>query len=243
MKILVSSISPQEAEAAWESGADIVDLKNVGEGSLGASFPWILRETVTSLRGRDVALSATLGDLPFKPGTASLAALGAATCGVDYVKAGLHGVRGYEEALSLMKAVVRSCHEFDRKIKVVAVGYADFAHFSGISPRTLVRAAQRSGSDAVMLDTARKAGGGLFDLLTLEALTEFVAEARTRKLWVGLAGSIGIAEVDILRRLEPDVVGVRGTVCEASDRNSRIDPARVKAFVEAVRPKTGVEIR
>src|SRR5689334_5902222 len=103
MKVLVSPVSPEEAWAAAEGGADIIDVKNVREGSLGASFPWIIREVVRSLRGRDVTFSATLGDLPFKPGTASLAALGAAVSGARYIKAGLHGVRGHGEALGIMK--------------------------------------------------------------------------------------------------------------------------------------------
>src|SRR5690348_16418334 len=68
MKVLVSPVSPEEAWAAAEGGADIIDVKHVREGSLGASFPWIIREVVRSLRGRDVTFSATLVDLPFKPG-------------------------------------------------------------------------------------------------------------------------------------------------------------------------------
>lgn len=235
MKILVSPISVEEAYAVAEGGADIVDIKNVGEGSLGASFPWVIRDIVASLRDRDIAFSATLGDLSFKPGTASLAALGAAVCGVRYIKAGLHGVRCYEEALALMRAVVRSCREYDPTVAAVAAGYADYRRFSGLSPEALVEAARDAGADLVLLDTAVKDGRGLFEALSLEAIEGFVRDARASDLGVGLAGSLRLEHVGQLQRLGPDVVGVRGAVCRGHDRTSRVDRDLVREFVSAVK--------
>src|SRR5579863_7868061 len=113
MKVLMSPISPAEATIAWESGTDIIDIKNIDEGSLGASFPWIIKGVIEAVPDQDALFSATLGDLPFKPGTASLAALGALSCGVKYVKAGLHGVRTMSEGVQLMRAVVRTCRDYD----------------------------------------------------------------------------------------------------------------------------------
>ncbi|MEE8167613.1 MAG: (5-formylfuran-3-yl)methyl phosphate synthase, partial [Candidatus Hydrothermarchaeales archaeon] len=98
-KLLVSPINLQEAKEALEGGADIIDVKNPKEGSLGANFPWIIRE-IKSLLPKNVELSATLGDLDFKPGTASLAAYGLVSIGVDYVKAGFFGVQE-EQALEM----------------------------------------------------------------------------------------------------------------------------------------------
>jgi uncharacterized protein (UPF0264 family) len=235
MKVLVSPISLEEAWAAAEGGADIIDVKNVTEGSLGASFPWIIREVVRSLRGRDVTISATLGDLPFKPGTASLAALGAAVSGARYIKAGLHGVRGYGEALGVMKAVVRTCKEYNPQIIVVAAGYADYRRFGGIDPRTLVRVGCDSGSDLVMVDTAIKDGKTLFDALSLDEIQEFIGEAHAAGRKVALAGSIGFQHLAELTRLGPDIVGVRGCVCSANDRTSRIEAALVRRFADAVK--------
>src|SRR5437773_1911092 len=120
MKVLISPISVEEAQSVCQGGADIVDIKNVNEGSLGANFPWVIRKVVELLKGERVTFSATLGDLPNKPGTASLAAAGLASLGVEYVKAGLYGVRNYDEALPLMAAVTRACREIDSSIKVVA---------------------------------------------------------------------------------------------------------------------------
>jgi len=77
MKLLVSPINTTEAKAALDGGADIVDVKNPKEGSLGANFPWMIRAVIETIESKK-PVSATIGDFNFKPGTASLAALGAA---------------------------------------------------------------------------------------------------------------------------------------------------------------------
>ena len=38
MKVLISPTSLEEAEAVLAGGADIIDIKNPAEGSLGANF-------------------------------------------------------------------------------------------------------------------------------------------------------------------------------------------------------------
>ena len=40
MKVLISPESLDEATAAVEGQSDIIDIKNVKEGSLGAQPPW-----------------------------------------------------------------------------------------------------------------------------------------------------------------------------------------------------------
>jgi uncharacterized protein (UPF0264 family) len=235
MKVLISPTCVDEAFEVADGGADIVDIKNVNEGSLGANFPWVIREVIDALRGRDVIFSATLGDLPFKPGTASLAALGATACGVQYVKAGLHGVRTFEEALHIMKAVTRSCKDYEPDTIVVAAGYADYRRFGGISPQTVVRAGHEAGADLVMVDTAIKDGMTLFDALSMVELEDFVGAAVERGLQVALAGSVRFEHLDQLRQLEPDVVGVRGCVCSGYDRSTKIEARLVRKFVDAVR--------
>jgi len=234
MKVLISPISLEEARAVAKGGADIIDIKNINEGSLGASFPWIIGDVVRSLRGHGVTFSATLGDLPCKPGTAALAALGAAVSGARYIKAGLY-VPTYDEALRIMQAVVRACKDYNPEILVVAAGYADYRRFGGIDTPTLVRVARDSGADVVMVDTAFKDGKTLFDALSLEELQEFVDEAHAQGLGVALAGSIRFAHLDALQKLGPDIIGVRGCVCSANDRATRIDAALVRRFVDAAR--------
>ena len=235
MKVLISPISVDEARIVASGGADIVDLKNPAEGSLGASFPWIIRSVAESLADMDITVSATLGDLPYKPGTAALAALGAIAAGAGYVKAGLYGTRDRQEALAMMRAVVRTCRESGRAVTAVAAGYADYRRFGGLDPLAIVSAAEKSGADVAMLDTAIKDGTTLFDALPEEEIAAFVSACRAAGLQVALAGSLRLGHLETLRRLAPDVVGIRGAVCRGQDRGAAIDAGLVREFVAQAR--------
>ena len=90
MRLLVSVVDAAEARLAVAGGVDIVDVKNPAEGSLGAPAPGVIAQ-VRDVVPAELPLSAALGDLPCLPGTAALAALGAARSGAAYVKLGLWG--------------------------------------------------------------------------------------------------------------------------------------------------------
>ena len=159
-----------------------------------------------------------MGDLPHKPGTAALAALGAIQAGARYIKAGLHGTRDYGQALEVMSAVARTCREADAALLPVAAGYADYRRFGGLDPLTIVRVARDSGAALVMLDTAVKDGASLFDALSEAEIAAFLVAARAAGLATALAGSLRAGHLGALGRLGVDVVGIRGAVCRHGDR-------------------------
>ncbi len=78
MKLLVSPVDEEEALEAVAGGADIVDVKNPAEGALGAGFPWVIRR-IRDIVPQRLEVSCTLGDLTNLPGSAALAAFGAAS--------------------------------------------------------------------------------------------------------------------------------------------------------------------
>lgn len=231
MKILVSIVSAEEAQLVKGLKPDILDIKNPSEGSLGAQFPWVLRETIGLMEGTGTLCSATLGDLPFKPGTASLAAYGAALCGVGYIKAGLHDIRNYAQGMSMMTAIAKSVRMVSPDIYIVASGYADYRRFGGLDFRTLVKVAHDSGCGVVMVDTAIKDGKTLFDAMSLEEIATFIRLGHEANLKVALAGSIRIEHLQTLAALEPDIVGIRGAVCSTRDRGSLIDTTKLADFL------------
>src|SRR5438552_18170384 len=108
MKVLISPTSYEEAASILDTGVDIIDVKNVNEGSLGAQFPWHIRQIVELTGPRGIKTSATLGDLPSTPGTAALAAYGTPVTGVTYINAGLHGGNTDDESLARRAAVGRA---------------------------------------------------------------------------------------------------------------------------------------
>ena len=62
-------VSPRDIPEARKSlAADIIDVKKPSEGSLGANFPWVIRE-IKALSTKPV--SAAIGDFDYKPGGAA----------------------------------------------------------------------------------------------------------------------------------------------------------------------------
>ncbi len=227
MLVLVSPKNLSEALEAIEGGADIIDVKNPAEGSLGANFPWVISDVAKMVRKYGKAVSATTGDMPYKPGTASLAALGAAVAGADYVKVGLYGVKRDEEAKEVAEGVVKAVKGYDERKKVVIAGYGDHYRINAISPLRLPKIAADSGADVVMVDTAIKDGSSIFDHMSLEDLEKFVSMAKDNGLQCALAGNIGWGHLETIKRLSPDIIGVRTIVCEKG-RDSSIKRELVK---------------
>jgi (5-formylfuran-3-yl)methyl phosphate synthase len=243
--LLASVLGPEEAVPALREGADILDVKNPREGSLGACPPAMLRAVVAvrdaGTRSRRPAdpgarrarVSAALGDAPNLPGTFALAAAGAAACGVDYVKVGLRGLLDADESLAFLTAVVRAARETDPGVIVIAAAYAEAGAIGSITPAILPHVAQRAGAHGCLIDTALKDGRALFEHLDARAIEIFIADCRRRGLLCGLAGSLGLRHVPLLLELGPDVVGVRGAICEGG-RSGRLDPRRLRTFRAAL---------
>lgn len=218
MLLLISPINTEEALEAIEGGADIIDVKNPKEGSLGANFPWVIR-SIRELTPEGMLVSATLGDVPYKPGTVSLAAAGAVVSGADYIKVGLYGTQNYSEALEVMENVVKTVKDVSDDILVVASGYADAHRVGAVDPMEIPRVAADSGADLAMVDTAVKDGKTLFDFMDEEAISKFTTDTHDYGLKNALAGSVKEDQLKLLYDLGCDVVGIRGAACTGGDRN------------------------
>lgn len=232
-------VSPNSIAEVYETmkckQVDIIDVKRPAEGSLGANFPWIIKE-VRHIVPKSFEVSATLGDLPNLPGTASLAAYGLAYCGVNYIKAGIKGPKSREDANFLMKQVVHATNDVDSNIIVVAAGYADAKRFGGVPPLSIPDIAAESEADIAMLDTAIKDGKRLFDFLSIPELSQFIDKSKDYGLKSALAGSIKQEDLPILKKLNPDIIGVRGALCENSDRlNGQIKSEKIEQFAHIVK--------
>lgn len=230
MKCLISPTSFKEARLVVNAGCDIVDVKNVAEGSLGAQPPWVTHKILSELSVNGGIFSIALGDLPNKPGTIGLAAYAAAQLGADYIKAGLYDVTNYDEAFAMMRSIVKSIRMVSDDAIVVASGYADFKRFSGVAYDELVNAAKDTGSDVVMLDTAIKDGNTLFDALSVDEIKDFVDRGHAAGMKVALAGSIGIDHIDTICQIKPDIIGVRGAVCVDQNRENLITAEGIQAL-------------
>jgi (5-formylfuran-3-yl)methyl phosphate synthase len=225
MRLMISVVSAQEARDAIHGGAILLDIKNPAEGSLGAQFPTVIRE-IKNIAPSDIKISTAIGDMPNLPGTAALAALGAAVCGADYIKVGLHGPRSEAEAISLMRAVKEAAGEYNTW--VIAAGYADYHRIGALSPDCLPHIAQEAGVQGCLIDTAIKDGNTLLDCMTTEELTALAQQAHSRGLLFGAAGALREQQLPLLRDAGVDVAGLRTAVCFNGQRNGILDPARVR---------------
>lgn len=228
MQLLVSPCTVEEARSSL--AADIIDIKNPIEGSLGANFPWVIRAVRQMTRK---PLSAAIGDVPFRPGGTALAALGAASAGADYIKVGLM-FKGREDALALTSAMVRAVKDTYPEKSVVIAGYADHARLDTISPLILPEMVADTGVDVVMIDTGIKDGKSLFSYMGEETLREFTEKSRSLGIKTALAGSLQFSDLETLKRINPDIIGVRGMVC-GGDRNTTIREDLVKKALRLIR--------
>jgi uncharacterized protein (UPF0264 family) len=235
LKLLISPTDEKEALEAIAGGADIIDVKNPKEGALGANFPWVIRR-IREITPKNVEVSCTLGDVPNLPGAISLAALGAATTGVNYIKAGLYGLKTKEDALYLMQNVARAVKDCDSSIKVVTTGYADAKRIGSVNPLLIPAIAHKANADIAMIDTAVKDGKNLFAFLTRNQLESFVNAAHDLGLKAALAGSLKKEDLPAIYALGADIAGVRGAACTHGNRvDGRITRETVRELVEIVR--------
>ncbi len=222
IRLLISPRTIEEAKIVIANQVDYVDCKNPEEGSLGANFPWIIKEMKSLIPPESSQLlSATIGDFPNLPGSASLAALGAAVSGADIIKVGLKGPKDEKTAIKLMQKVVKAVKDYNDNIKIVAAGYADRRRMNS-SPEfmSIPTIASESGSDIAMLDTYIKDKMGLFNFLTIDQLIQFKNKADDLDLEIALAGNLRKKDIPSINYISPDIIGVRSVVCEGYDRNN-----------------------
>jgi uncharacterized protein (UPF0264 family) len=220
--LLASVVSLEEARLALLGGADLIDLKNPAQGALGALPAEQVRAIVDELRGQR-PLSATVGDLPMRPGPVREAVAAMAATGVDYVKIGFFPGGDWRGALSALADVVRA------GARLVAVLFADDAF-----KLDWIDAVAEAGFAGVMLDTRDKTAGSLCAFRAAEDLRAFVATARANGLLCGLAGSLREADIASLLALQPDYLGFRGALCRRESRTAALDAdalARVRWLI------------
>jgi (5-formylfuran-3-yl)methyl phosphate synthase len=230
VRLLVSVVDVGEARAAAAAGADIVDVKNPGEGSLGAPSPAVV-EAVRAAVPAGLPISAAIGDMPNLPGTAALAAVGAACSGAAFVKVGLWGVSTEAEAVQLLRAVNDGVAAISGAV-VVAAAYADARRLehAPLAPELLPRVARAAGVGVCLLDTAVKDGRGLLDWLSPDPLTSLVADAHGAGLQMALAGALRAEDLPVVQATGADIAGVRSAACSDGRRSGPLDAARVRAL-------------
>jgi FolB domain-containing protein len=209
MTLMLASVTgAEEAEIAVRHGADIIDLKDVNS-AFGAAAPAVLRATVDAVARRR-PVSAVTGELAMEPEAVARAAAAIADVGASYIKVGLYPGHRRTDC-------IRALSSLARRTSLIGVMFADHG-----ADEALIALMARSGFAGVMIDTARKTGGRLFDHMDIAVIGRFVDAARRHGLMAGLAGSLEAPDIPRLLLLAPDVLGFRRALCVDEERTSRI---------------------
>jgi uncharacterized protein (UPF0264 family) len=182
-------------------------------------------QEITKLACGQLEVSAAIGDMPNLPGTAALAALGAAYCGANYVKVGLKGPRSEAEAIALLRQVRGAVQDFPTT--VIAGLYADYERADTLNPRSLPDIAAQAGIHGCLLDTAVKDGRSLFEFIDAQSLSQLVEQAHARGLLIGLAGALHEKDLYPMKALGADIVGMRTAACRDNKRCGPLEASRV----------------
>ena len=221
---LASVASPDEAELALASGADIIDCKDPSKGALGALAPETVGAIVRAMAGRK-PVSAVTGDLPMQPDSLAAAARAMAAAGADYIKVGLFAGEARADC-------IRALAPLATRHKIVGVLFADRSPDYALLPLLA-----QSGFAGAMLDTAGKGAGRLLTHLDMPALAAFVGACKAQRLMCGLAGSLEPPDVPRLLALSPDFLGFRGALCAGGTRGGALDAAALAHIRSLIAPQ------
>lgn len=221
MQLLISVTTIEEADIALENGADIIDLKDPNRGALGALPISAIQAIVTHVKnktqGSSRLTSATIGDLPMQADLLLKHVALLATTGVDIIKIGFFETGNYQPCLNALQSMTHA------GVKLIAVLFAE-KHY----PETLIKAIKEADFIGIMLDTANKNGATLLDYYSNEQRTQFAAAVFSHGLQLGLAGSLKLQHIDVLREINPTYIGFRGGVCDADNRQLSLDAHKIK---------------
>jgi uncharacterized protein (UPF0264 family) len=234
MILMVSVQDLYEAKQALKGGADIVDVKNLQEALVGSAHPNVFKQVRQEVPSAHHA-SLTLGVVPNQIGTVSMAVYAAGILDATSVKVGFM-VSEYDLALDTLIAAKEALE--GTTTKLIGSLFADNTLYKGgLDPNRMIELAKASNCDGWLIDTLVKDGRNLFDFMSEETLKEMVLEGKNLGMSTALSGHLKMDDLDELSRINPDIVGVRGAVCQKGDRDSRVHWESVTEF------KTQLDLR
>lgn len=225
------------------TGVDLVDLKEPGAGALGAiaqserdriAAHWSQLPSKEATPPLSIALGELL-ELSDREPSCSAAELSAARscfrgdC-FRFAKVGLAGAAGDPAWPHRWR---RFAEQLPRPTALVAAAYADAASALAPEPEAVLELALAAGAEVFLLDTYAKQAGSVFTLLSASRLASLRQRARGHVRFA-LAGSIGECDIERLRELAPEIIAVRGAVCQAG-RSSPLCPQRLQRWRELTR--------
>lgn len=226
-RLLVSVCNAEEARAALAGGADIIDVKDPTQGSLGRATPEAWAAIAAAIPA-GIPLSLALGELREWSVAISVPAIPTPT---RWLKLGLAGMRDLADWRmtwsSLRTRFEAAC---PTPIGWVAVAYVDADVAEAPPVEDVARAAMETGCAGFLIDTWSKGGPGLVDLGIDRRLKSILPELRQQGLFTALAGSLRPEDVAAVAGWGADIIAVRTAACEAGVRIGRVSLDAVRSL-------------
>ncbi len=252
-RLLVSVRDAEEARIAVSAGADIIDVKEPNDGSLGfAGIDCI--EGVLDAVDRSVPVSAALGecsewadrhqDTRQIPQTLSFVKLGLAKTihaemlASHFDNEKLEKPRGKPDWQTVWQHTRESVEsrsgwkKTESPPRWVAVAYADAGDEAAPQPTNVLHAAIEAGCVGLLIDTFGKHRGSTFEMMQIAELSKLRSAAENAGMFFALAGKIGADDMNKVRQIQPDILAVRGALCSANDRRSENNADKVSSLKE-----------
>jgi hypothetical protein len=90
------------------------------------------------------------------------------------------------------------------------------------------------GADVAMVDTGIKDRQSTFAFMNEDTLRSFTQTNKKLGLRTAVAGALKFEDIEALKRINPDIIGVRGMVC-GGDRNATIREDLIKTALARIR--------
>jgi uncharacterized protein (UPF0264 family) len=221
MKLLVSVRSVEEAKAAVEGGADLIDIKEPDRGPLGKADDSVIAAIVDAVSGRR-PVSAAMGEL------CELASPRLPSARLEFVKFGLAKIAlvPWCDRLLQLRAASNSA--------VVPTAYADWERAGSPPVERIALFAATYQFPVLLIDTCEKDGSNLLSWLDRDNLEKIVAPLREAGCKVALAGSLNERDFEVIVGVQPEWIAVRGAACTNGDRKRSIDVKRVRYLKAAL---------
>lgn len=237
MQLLVSVRDVNEADAAIAGNADIIDVKEPDRGSLGMASLESIAAIVSRCRQHQNAprCSAALGELHEWLGNVEqlpVQAAGFAIPGLNFLKVGLSETRQIPDWQS--KWLDFRGH-FSGTVQWVAVAYADADRAGSPGIAEVMEAASATDCRVLLLDTFVKDATTLLSWVSPDELLTLRQRCTELGLRLALAGRLGMPHLPALQQIAPDLLAVRGAVCDGSDRSKTVCQEMVQRLRRAMR--------
>jgi uncharacterized protein (UPF0264 family) len=220
-QLLVSVRSAVEARAAIAGGADIIDVKEPDNGSLGRASDQVI-DQVMSEAADSAPVSAAMGELAEKNTAPPI---------TDWVKAGLAGASD-----DWRHQLVELCDKVGRD-RFIAVVYADAQLVAAPPTKQIITWAIKQKVAGVLIDTSVKDGKNLFDWCA-DDLPGWIDALQQQDMMIALAGSLHGKAFQKAVALKPNIVAVRGAACDGNDRCGLININKVQQLKQTIEQHT-----